>query len=419
MPYKNCENCKKCYPCPVTSVDKSEGAYPITQDTGNVWYCTSCFYCEDICPDYSPRQYAIDKRRKNEQLSKELVEPLEQLKKHGTLFPLSEGIKSYRLGIGLPDFPKADSKVIDYLYNIVIQNEKNAKIIPILKQEIKCSNEYALFLGCLIPYRMFDYELSARNILSKIDIDYCDLPFACCGSIITESQSEDLWLVSAAYNLSLAEMQGIRTIISLCGGCTGNLRRVNQQLKNSSEKLSLVNSYLSKIGMKYMGTINVIHFSEFLLKNEVKSKIVIKLNQVHNNELQKIRIATQVPCQVIRPEKSSPNSELDSKLLAEILVLTNVNYVSYPFETMCCGSSMLLFDEKIAHNIGKKRIDALKKRDVDALVVGCGNCSMNLSIHQPAYSKEKLPILFFTEIVDYALGESNNRLQQLIKKKKK
>ncbi|MHA1442533.1 MAG: hypothetical protein ACTSPK_11840 [Candidatus Heimdallarchaeota archaeon] len=41
MPYENCENCKRCLPCPVTSGDKNEGAYPISQDTGNPWFCTS------------------------------------------------------------------------------------------------------------------------------------------------------------------------------------------------------------------------------------------------------------------------------------------------------------------------------------------------------------------------------------------
>ncbi len=50
-------------------------------------------------------------------------------------------------------------------------------------------------------------------------IDYVDLPFVCCGSIMTESQSEELWLTTAAYSLALAEESGIETILALCGGC--------------------------------------------------------------------------------------------------------------------------------------------------------------------------------------------------------
>ena len=67
MPHEECEDLYKCKACPVTVADKNEGAIPITQDKGDRWYCTSCFYCEDICPDYSPRQYAIDQRREHEQ----------------------------------------------------------------------------------------------------------------------------------------------------------------------------------------------------------------------------------------------------------------------------------------------------------------------------------------------------------------
>ena len=47
---------------------------------------------------------------------------------------------------------------------------------------------------------------------------------------MTESQSEELWLIITAYNLAIAEKYGYKKIVSLCGGCSGNLRIGNQIL---------------------------------------------------------------------------------------------------------------------------------------------------------------------------------------------
>ncbi|MCK5184954.1 MAG: hypothetical protein KAQ95_11655, partial [Candidatus Heimdallarchaeota archaeon] len=130
------------------------------------------------------------------------------------------------------------------------------------------------------------------------------------------------------------------------------------------------------------------------------------------------RIATQVPCQVIRPAKYSPSSARGTDLLRDLLSLTSVTAIKYPFESFCCGSSMLQYDEGLAHEIAKKRINSLFNHKVDALVMGCGNCSMNYTVHQREYSERYLPTFFFSEILDYALGTSYDEIDEIIKRKK-
>lgn len=424
MPYEHCEECKRCLPCPVTSGDKNEGAYPISQDTGNPWYCTSCFYCEDVCPDYSPRQYAIDKRRKHDQNSKTMTEPLEVIREHGHLFELTEVLNDFRVDLGLPKILRPKVSDLDKLFRLIITKEDISpleKINSVKKPRgglyAKDGPKIALFLGCLIPYRVPDYELSARNILTRMKIDYVDLPFVCCGSIMTESQSEELWLTTAAYSLALAEESGIETILALCGGCSNNLRRANIILKEDKSKLDMVNKYLEMIGKHYKKTITVEHILDFLINDKYKNKIKTFINSEQKAHLSKINAALQIPCQVIRPEKYSPNASLGPKLMDDILSLTGLSTSSYPFETLCCGSSMLQHDEELALKIAKKRIDSLLKRNFDILILGCGNCSMNFNVHQAEYSKVKLPTLFFTEIIDFAFGTSNETIEKIIKEK--
>jgi len=427
MPYENCESCRKCFPCPITNVEKTEGAYPIAQNTGNEWFCTSCFFCEDICPDYSPRQYAIEKRRQKDQTSDLMIEPLDKLKISGTIFPISQEVNIFRVDMGLPVLPEANSSEIRTIYDTILSlSEQSNFVLRHLPQMKKTQvilfqdniAEIALFLGCLIPYRVFDYELSARNILNKLHLKVLDLPFACCGSIMTESQSSLLWLVSAAYNLALAEEAGQKVLITLCGGCTGNLRRVNDHLKDNPLLLKKVNEYLSKINKKYSGSIEILHLTEFLLLPNQKSKLKELINYERSLDLIRLTAAVQIPCQIIRPKESSPNADLGSRLLTDLLDLTSIKTVKFPYETLCCGSSMLLYDKTIAYRIAKKRIDSLIKKKVDMLILGCGNCSMNYTVHQSSYSAIKLPTFFFSEILDYALNGTNDNLAKLLLEKK-
>ena len=417
MPHEECEDLYKCKACPVTVADKNEGAIPITQDKGDRWYCTSCFYCEDICPDYSPRQYAIDQRREHEQESQRMIDPLQKLRDHGFLFDMNQSILEFRLDYGLPLLPTSELKSFNFLLRDVLgeQEDKSKMAFDVNLDYVKKENdEIAFFLGCLIPYRVPNYELSARQLLDKLGVKYRDLPFSCCGSIMTESQSEELWLV----NLAIAEKYGYTKIVTLCGGCSGNLRRGNQILIEDKEKLTLVNNYLTKVSLVYSGKIIVEHLSEFLSTDQLQMKIKSKRNNKQIQNLSLLKVATQVPCQVIRPAKYSPAAIKGDSLLRDLLAASMITTVKYPFETFCCGSSILPYDEEIALKIAKQRINSLIKHKVDAIIMGCGNCSMNYTVYQNEYSEIYLPALFFTEILAYALGEENAELDVLIEKRK-
>lgn len=429
MPMENCDDCRRCLPCPVTTSEPSEGAYPIVKDMGNIWYCTSCFYCEDVCPKGSPREYAIHRRRSEQQTDEQNMAQLQKIREQGHIFPLDEENNELRSLWGLPPLVHPDQQELQRLFDAIIGNhqsfeskpkkvtDKQAKAMTRQEAAKKSEPQIALFLGCIIPYRIPEYELSARQLLQKLGVNYIDLPFSCCGSIMTESHSEELWLVIGGYNLALAEAAGIKTIISLCGGCTGNLRRVNQTLQKESEKREKVNERLKLIGKEYHGTLEVIHFSEFLHQKIEREELSTKILPERKKLLNHLTISVQVPCQVIRPQNSSPSAGLKEQLLTDLLALTTINIQSFPYETLCCGSTLLLYNQSLAYKIAKKRLEILDKLAVDALILGCGNCSMNYKIHQKEYSNTNLATFFFTEILAFAMGFSNQKLEQLIQKK--
>ncbi|MCW3977224.1 MAG: heterodisulfide reductase-related iron-sulfur binding cluster, partial [Candidatus Bathyarchaeota archaeon] len=107
---------------------------------------------------------------------------------------------------------------------------------------------YLFFIGCTIPYRVTNYEVSARKTFAKLGIELVEMSdFNCCG-LPVDPASHEMMMVLAARNLCLAEQQGL-DIITLCTGCAGTLRKVNRALKEEKELRSRVNEYLSKVGM--------------------------------------------------------------------------------------------------------------------------------------------------------------------------
>ena len=86
---------------------------------------------------------------------------------------------------------------------------------------------YALFLGCTIPARQPNYELSARKALTKLGIELVDLAdMTCCAPPPIQSINLETSLSIAAYNICLAEEADLN-MITLCTGCFESLAMAN------------------------------------------------------------------------------------------------------------------------------------------------------------------------------------------------
>ena len=123
--------------------------------------------------------------------------------------------------------------------------------------------KYALFLGCTIPARSRNYELSARRVAQKLGIELVDVPdFICCGFPI-KSADQKASMLLAAYNLSLAEERGLN-VCALCSSCTSALTEAAHHLSEDSDMREQVNESLSRVGRSYEGGVKVRHFARIL-----------------------------------------------------------------------------------------------------------------------------------------------------------
>jgi heterodisulfide reductase subunit B len=86
---------------------------------------------------------------------------------------------------------------------------------------------FALYLGCTVPVRAMNYELSARRTAERLGIGLVDVEgFSCCG-YPARALSWEAAMLMAANNLALAEEQAL-DVCTLCSACTSTLVEANK-----------------------------------------------------------------------------------------------------------------------------------------------------------------------------------------------
>ena len=266
--------------------------------------------------------------------------------------------------------------------------------------------KYALFLGCTVPVRAQNYEISARKIAEKLGIELVDLSeFRCCGYPIKSVNSEAS-LMMAARNLAIAEEKGL-DITTLCNACSVTLVEANHELKANSELLNKVNQELGKEGKKYTGKVAVKHFVRILYEeygvDKIKEKVV--------KPLAGVKFAAHYGCHYIRPsevyeEFDDPEYPVSLDMLIEA---TGSESVDYPEKQLCCGGGILGIKEEVALALSRKKLDYVKEKEVDGLISICPFCSVMYEGNQKKIEKMfereyKIPVIYYTQILGLALG---------------
>ena len=116
---------------------------------------------------------------------------------------------------------------------------------------------YTLFLGCTVPVRALNYEISARKVAEKLRIQFSDIPdFSCCGYPI-KSVNRYAYLLMAGLNLALAEEKGL-PLSTLCSACCSALTEANHEIQEDKKLRKQINEDLSQS----VGKLSLIHISE-------------------------------------------------------------------------------------------------------------------------------------------------------------
>jgi heterodisulfide reductase subunit B len=271
--------------------------------------------------------------------------------------------------------------------------------------------KYMLFLGCVIPYRIGSYEISARKVLEKLGVELVEMSeFNCCG-LPLDPVSHDLMLSLAARNLCLAEQQNLN-IMTLCPGCAGTLRKVNKILQADKKLREKVNEYLKEIGMEFKGTIKVSHLIQ-ALSGDVGFE---KIKETVKRPLNQLKVAEHNGCHVLRPTKYIGFDDPENPVILKNLIeLTGAKCLDYMDETECCGAPIAGVNDQIPLQLTREKLDHIKAAGAQALITVCPFCHMMFDINQPRIERTfneafGIPVLHYPQLLGLAMGFSPEEL---------
>jgi heterodisulfide reductase subunit B len=272
--------------------------------------------------------------------------------------------------------------------------------------------KYLLFLGCVTPYRLSSYEISARKILEKLGVELVEMPeFNCCGFPM-DPINHDLMLTLAARNLCLAERHAL-DILTLCNGCFSILNETNKVLKGDKKLRDKINGYLKEVGAEFKGTIEVKHLVHVLAEDVGFEKIKDSVKKPLTN----IRVVQHSGCHIVRPVKYVDHGDdpENPTMLKNLIRLTGAECLDYMDESECCGNPIIGVNEAVPFQVAKEKLEHIRAVNAQALITVCPYCHIMYDLNQPRIERafnEKfgIPVLHYPQLLGLAMGMSAEEL---------
>lgn len=265
--------------------------------------------------------------------------------------------------------------------------------------------KFALFLGCNIPARLKDYDLSARAVLEKLGVELVDIQeFNCCGYPVRNYDSRT-FLLSAARNLALVDRLDLPMLI-LCKCCYGSLKKADHTLRNSRILQGEINELLSVEGLRYKGATSVKHFLSVLYHDigieRIKESIL--------RPFKDLKIATHYGCHALRPSSVVEfDNPIAPTLFDELVEATGAKSIDWSTKLECCGAPLMGINDRLSMDLTLKKLADGKNSGADFLSTACPYCQMQFetvrhseSLH--ASENSALPAILYAELLGRALG---------------
>jgi heterodisulfide reductase subunit B2 len=272
--------------------------------------------------------------------------------------------------------------------------------------------DYALFLGCTIPARGRNYEMSARRVAESLGIGFePQNGFMCCGFPVRSSDSNASELL-AAFNLALAE-HAEADICVLCSSCGAQLMEVAHRLNEDPEKFERVNNGLRRVGLQYHGGVKIRHFARILLEEAGADNVTSACTR----RLEGLKVAVHYGCHYLKPSEIHEGFDdvEDPTTIEKLVSLTGATCVDYDGKKLCCGGPVLPVDESTALAVAGRKLQAVSEAEADVLCLVCPFCSVMYDGNQKSVVaglglEKEIPVLYLTQLLGAAMGFDRKEL---------
>jgi len=265
--------------------------------------------------------------------------------------------------------------------------------------------KFALFLGCNIPARLDQYEISSRMILSELRIELVDIAeFNCCGYPLRNFHFQS-FILSAARNIALASRENLN-ILTLCQCCYGSLKLAAYLMQERTRLCKEINAILKMEGLRYDAGIDVKHLLH-VLYYDVGIDVIRK---TISRPFQDLNIATHYGCHVLRPSQIVQlDDPFHPKIFDRLVEVTGSTSINWPARLECCGAPLLGANDDLAVDLLKKKLTDAIQSGADYLCSACPYCHLQFDLVQKmAISNAKgnhcLPPILYPQLLGLSMG---------------
>jgi heterodisulfide reductase subunit B len=227
-----------------------------------------------------------------------------------------------------------------------------------------------------------------------LEVEICELPdWNCCGASSAHITDEALAGKLVSRNLRIAEKQGMDVVIP-CAACYSRFK--------AGEKEDLLHPPPAA-GRK---DIRILSLLEFM----ASSALTDKIKAGKKRALSGLKVVCYYGCLLVRPPKVTGAKNYENpEEMDRLMTLLGAEAIPWSFKTDCCGGSLVLTRTDIVHRLTQKLFDQALLAGAEAIVVACPLCQSNLDTRQEEIARVTgkpydLPILYFTEVIGWAMG---------------
>ena len=275
--------------------------------------------------------------------------------------------------------------------------------------------KYPYYPGCSLYDTAAVFNDSAINVCQKLDIELVELEkWQCCGAVYPLSSDGLFPLAAPLRNLVQAERmveagesgEVSSKMVTLCSACYNVHKRVDHLVREDEETLERINSYNRED--EYHKGVEVVHLLD-VLRDDAGFE---RLKEAVTRDLQELKVGAYYGCLLLRPEEALEfDDPEDPAVFEDLLTSLGCEPVKFPQRAECCGAYATVHLESPPESAARAIIESAVGRGARLLVTSCPLCHYNLQESQqnilerePGF--QELPVIYFTELLEYALGLS-------------
>jgi len=276
------------------------------------------------------------------------------------------------------------------------------------------------FPGCTLKDTAKDFERSGIAVMAALGYELAEIErWNCCGTVFSLTEDDLMHQVGPVRDLIRAQESGSDEIITLCSMCYATLKRSSLFVNKDQERLDKLNAFMNK-EVDYEGNVGVYHLLE-VLRDRIGWEAV---EERMTNPLEGLSVAPFYGCTLLRPAEIAIDDPDSPTILAEMISALWATPVDYPFAVECCGAYQVVDHRNIVVERTHRILSAAARAGADVVVTACPLCHYNLNDIQRGLARvipdyEKMPIIYFTQLVALAFGVDPGRIPASLKAKLK